>query len=84
MSTDRDRRASIFVDPRWLIQMLELPDDVAVVAVIGESDPLGIRVVVTKPDLPVVPPDSMAPPVHQMVTIEGDKRTVTYLWPDDE
>jgi hypothetical protein len=80
--TDLSRRAAVHVDARWLIDMLELPADVEVVAVDAQNDPVGIRVIVTKPDLPVVDSGLMAPMVHRYITVSDSGRTVTWMWPD--
>lgn len=80
---DLDRRAAIYVDSRQIIQMLELPEDVRVLSVNPMNDPVGIQIIVTKPDLPVVDPSAQAPIVQKYVTVEGDTRTVEYLWPKD-
>ncbi len=66
MGVSMGRRAKIYLTPRQLHALLGLPDDVRVVAVLRDDDPVRSAVVLEGDSLPGAPPFPGGPPETEM------------------
>jgi hypothetical protein len=78
------RRASIYVSPEQILELLELPAGTRVLHIEGRCDPLTFRVVVEHPALEEIPPDSEAPRIYPLLIVNTDEQghvTRSSRWP---